>query len=225
MKENVKLIICLKVCSLIPKNIEFVYTRMNLNNIDEFTYPFQNEEDFFNNNKSAIFYEVRKKANFYDIDIDPTDIYLNTDVKNSIFLLKRDKKVKALFQNIKCGNKEYLLEELVKSRLKNNMLRVLYIFDERGMKDTNYESIFKSCDNRVYALIKGDLIEDKVVDYIWTFFKTKNRFYAILRFILSSGDEYILWNIYTKTISLKENYDERAYVRSRKSKKYWYQDD
>lgn len=44
MGNYVKLIICIHVYDLFSKDIEFEYTTMTLDNIDQLTYPFENEE-------------------------------------------------------------------------------------------------------------------------------------------------------------------------------------
>ena len=74
------------------------------------------------------------------------------------------------------------MEELAKERLKQGMLNYLYLFDAQGTKDPNYESIFKNSDIKLFARIKGNLIREEEIDFIWTFYKQKIVF--ILFFVL-----------------------------------------
>lgn len=224
MGNDVKLVICIHVYDLFPKDIEFVYTIMSLDNIDQLTYPFENEEEFFAMKKGAIFARLMGRSKAYDIESTPSDIYLNPEVKNSIYLVKNGKKIRPLFKTIQRNNETITIEELAKERLQQGMLKYLYLFDEQGTKDPNYESIFKNCDVKVLARTKANLIREEDIDFIWSFFQKKNRFYPIFRFILSSGTNEMLWDTFAKTIPLKEIPEEREYTRTRKSKKYWYQE-
>lgn len=225
MGNDVKLIICIHIYDLFSKDIEFVYTTMSLDNIDQLTYPFENEEEFFAMNKSVIFERLMRRRKTYDIECTPSDIYLSPEVKNSIYLVKKGKKIRPLFKTIQRNNETISIEELAKERLKKGMLHYLFLYDEQGTKDPNYESIFKNCDVKVYTKIKVNMLKDEDIEYIWNFLKNKNRFYPILRFILTNGTNEMLWNTFAKTIPLKEIPEEREYTRTRKSKKYWYQED
>lgn len=225
MGNDVKLIICIHIYDLFSKDIEFVYTTMSLDNIDQLTYPFENEEEFFAMNKSVIFERLMRRRKTYDIECTPSDIYLSPEVKNSIYLVKKGKKIRPLFKTIQRNNETISIEELAKERLKKGMLHYLFLYDEQGTKDPNYESIFKNCDVKVYTKIKVNMLKEEDIEYIWNFLKNKNRFYPILRFILTNDTNEMLWNTFAKTIPLKEIPEEREYTRTRKSKKYWYQED
>ncbi len=220
MENEVKLVICLTVYDLEAKNIEFAYGKMDINNMDAFTFPFQNEEEFFAANKGLIFSQLLKFRKSYDIGNSPSDIYLNTEEKNPIYLLKKGKKIKALFQNIEINKEMVFIADLAKNRLKMGMLKYLYLFDIQGLKDPNYESIFKNCDVKVYERIKNDLIQEENIEYIWNFLQTKKRFYPILRFIFTYGTNEVLWNTFSSTIPLGEEMEEKG-LAPRKSKKYW----
>lgn len=182
MGNYVKLIICIHVYDLFSKDIEFEYTTMTLDNIDQLTYPFENEEEFFAMNKDVIFGRLLRRRKTYDIDSTPSDIYLNLEVKNSIYLVKNGKKIRPLFKTIQRNNNIITMEELAKERLKQGMLNYLYLFNAQGTKDPNYESIFKNSDIKLFARIKGNLIREEDIDFIWTFYKQKIVF--ILFFVL-----------------------------------------
>lgn len=80
-------------------------------------------------NKDVIFGRLVRKRKTYDIDTSPSDIYLNPEVKNSIYLVKNGKKIRPLFKTIYINNEIITMEALAKERLKQGMLNYLYLFD------------------------------------------------------------------------------------------------
>lgn len=226
MEDKAKLIICLKINKLNIENFKLEFTKMTLNNIDQLTFHYQNEEEFFASYKSVIYKELKRKKSFSELEFLPEDIELNTDNRDCIYISKGKKKIRALFQNIKIKNESISIEDLVKNRfIENQMLRMLYICDGEALRnDPEYESIFKGCKNMVFARIKANFIRDIDIEYIWNFLKNKNRFFPVLRFLLVDGDLNFLINNYIEKVPIKEFEEEeeieKEMVRERKMDNY-----
>lgn len=220
MNNMGKLIIWLKVYGLITKEIPFVFTTMNLNDLDSLTYPFQNEKEFFEKNKNTIFEQLKKERKLYNLEFSPIDIELSLN-KNCIYILMKERKIRVLFQNIKIKEKEVSLEELTKKELREK-LRNIYLLDNEVKKDPNYESIFKGFDTIKIAKIKADLIKEEDIAFFWEFIKNKNRFYSIVRLLFFKGafEETLFY--FLSTIPLKEHREEREYIRIKNVKDYWW---
>ena len=173
-----KLVVYLKLLGLIRKKIEYIYKIDTLEAIDKLTYPYKNAEEFFRKRKKDILRGLILEKRKYDIEINPEDIELEY---NQIYTLKKDKKIRTLFQEITYKENIIKLEDLIKQRMLNGSLKQLYVCDKIAEKnEKSYESIFKNYN--IKMLEKSFTIED--IKKILLYLKRDYRFYLIIRFLL-----------------------------------------
>lgn len=220
MCNIVSLIIHLKIYGFVEQTREITFTSDVLSTIDKLTFPFENANDFLEKNQEIIRKKLEKESNLNEIIAYTDFIELNTKVKNPLYIVKENRNIQPLFQNIIFQRKQENLESLIKNRLKNNWLKTLWTLDCEAKTTLEYESIFKDCDRKVLAKIKANLLNEEDIRSIWEFFKTKNRFYDIIRFLLLEGDELTLTSYFLENFPFKEYETGRDFTRSRKVVEY-----
>lgn len=220
MNNRAKLMICLKLYEFVEQTRELTFTTDSLSAIDKLTFPFENANDFVEKNKEIIRKKLERESRQSEIMAYTDFIELNMEMSNPMYIVKESKKIQPLFQNILFQGKQENLENLIKKRLKNKWLKILQTLDDEAKITFEYESIFKDCDRRILAKIEADLVNEEDIHYIWQFLRTKNRFYAILRFLLLEGDAITLAGYFLENFPFREYETEKVYTRTRKGVKY-----
>lgn len=202
MKEqkNVTLCISLSLYGLEPQTIEFKYLTSTLERVDKMTYAYLNKEDFFNNKKSEILKRLRLEEKNYNIHIQPTDIELNGE----IYVLKEEKQIHPLFQEITRKSQIIRLEDLIKKRMLEGNLISLYICDKKRQANDEYESIFVGCPEVLLIKLEMNSLKVKDIENIWDFLKTKKRIYSIMRLLLLKAPMFIIEEKFNTDIPLLE---------------------
>lgn len=220
MNNEAKLIICLNIYGFVEQTRKLNFITDSLGSIDKLTFPFEDANDFVEKNKEKIRKKLEKESGSNEIIAYTDFIELNTETRNPLYIVKENKKIQPLFQNILFQGKQENLEALIKNRLKDKWIKSLWNLDCEARKTLEYESIFKDCDRRILAKIEADLVNEEDIQYIWKFLRMKNRFYAILRFLLLEGDAVTLASYFLNNFPFKEYETEREYTRIKKIGEY-----
>lgn len=199
--QNVTLHIDIQLFGLEPKRIDFEYMRASLDNIDKKTYPYLNEESFFEEEKGNIMKRIASLSTIYDIKILPTDIELGEE---KMYIQKGDKRIHPLFQEIKIKNMFIKLEDLVKNRLAKGKLLDLYQYDKKRQTSSGYEPIFEGCSVSIMERIEMNVWNLEDLEYILRFLKSKSRVYLIFRWILLNAPQEELEERFYNEIPLEE---------------------
>ena len=192
------LVIELSLVGLEEKNISFIYITHFLNKIDSMTCLFHNEKEFFSKRKEDIQTKLNKNLAQYNVNFFPIDIELK-----SIYILKDGKKIKPLFQEIVVQKEIKKLDDLVKEKLKENKLYLLYKCDQRLLMAEKYNeeaqnryiSIFNNVSKYILEKIELNLLSDKDYEYLFNVLKQNCYYYSIVRFILANNSNSLEDNI------------------------------
>jgi hypothetical protein len=196
-----QLIIPVKIYSFQITYINYTYRIDIIKNIDKETIKYNSEQDFFNTHKEKILKDIENKKDKYGISMSVVDIELG---ENGIYILKQNKIIRSLFKNIKTVNGTIALEDIVKYKMRNNNLEILYDIDKMYRCNDNYESIFRGCNNEILEYLEEGFVIP-AVDRTWTFLNTKNRFCEIIRFLLLDKTKEEMTILFPKIISPFEN--------------------
>jgi hypothetical protein len=192
-----ELIIPIKIYSFQITYINYTYQIDIIKNIDKETIKYNSEQDFFNAHKEKILKDIENKKDKYGISMSVVDIELG---ENGIYILKQNKIIRALFKNIKTINGTVALEDIVKYKMRNNNLEILYDLDKMYRCNDNYESIFLGCNNEMLEYLEEGFVIP-VVDRTWLFLNTKKRFGEIVRFLLLDKTKEEMTILFPKIIS------------------------
>ncbi len=221
MNDVAKLIVCLNSYGFIPKEMTIVFEIGTLNNLDLLTYSYQNANDFFLKNRNKIINCIKKQIPCYEINVNFEFLELKSEIDIPIYIEMKEETLPVLFKTIRTNDKEENLEVFIKERLKNNGLYLLYLCDSYIQKDVEYESIFKNCNRHIYTKIMENLVKEEEIDYVWNFFKSKNRFFAIIRFLVNAENMEEALDCFSKMIPLKETRESNDYEYTRRMKQTW----
>lgn len=216
--QSVTLYIDLMLYGLESKQILFAYKIDQLNEIDKLTYNYTDEKAFFEYKRAEVMKKIKLQATYYNINILPLDIELGT---NKIYIQKGKKKIRPLFQNIQFKNQSVSLDDLLKKKLMQGKIVDLYHCDKKRQSYSEYQSIFEECPFITLEKLEWNIYDNKDIEYILEFLKTKDRVYSIFRWILSNSSGIELEESFMNDIPLTEN-KRNVKTEERKREKYRY---
>lgn len=220
-EEIAKLYINIMLFGFDPKSLEYEFTSLSIKEIDEITYKYQNEEEFFRAKKQTILNRLQKETDKYDIAIQPIDIEMG---ENKIYIDKNGKKIHPLFKEIKIHNNAIKLEDLIKKKMYLGNLKILYRCDKKRKEDSEFESIFNGCPVNLLEKIELNLCDEQDIHLIWEFLASKKRICSIMRFLLFSASLEIMEERFFLQIPKVETNQKEELVIERKIY-YPYKDD
>lgn len=179
-----ELIMDIKLIGFEPKNIEFVYLCSSLENIDQTTYQYLNDEAFLREKQEKILKRISNEKQKYGIGINPTSIEFNT---NRMYIQRGDTRLNPIFQNTRIREKAIDTELLLKTFALQGSLKNLYLCDKKYAKSEKYKSIFSECPPTLLEKMELDVLTSEDFDSIWKTVKliNKPRIFSIMRFLLS----------------------------------------
>lgn len=186
-----------------PESKDFVLRWGNLNEIDSYTYRYQDKFALFEKEKEELLKKVRASY-MQDFGLAPTDIELG---KKGIYVIKDGEEKQALFQNIVLDDLSIPLEAVVLDRMVKGNLITFYKCDKRRMVDDSYQSFF---DNFGYNMIDRLELECPTKQDISVFYNSilnKNRFYQAIRFLLIKPNSSSIEEAYEKFLSYVNLYE------------------
>lgn len=196
------IMIHIKAYGLEKFEITLPYAMTKLSLIDEFTFGYESEEDFFPKNKSRIMnksFKIIKEKNI----VPPQDISL---AEEGIYIQMKhsEERYAPIFSKIKIEEQEYATIAVVGKRLLKGRIYDLYKIDKNHQKDKEYESIFHEMNgNLIEKLEMGLQVTEKEIMDILSQMNKKDYFYSIVRFALSNKNTLDI--ISKKGSTYKEN--------------------
>lgn len=179
--QQVFLHIDILLFGLESKRIDFEYKKDQLSAIDKLTYFYRNEEEFFESKKEELMNKIKAQSALYNLQIQPVNIELGS---NKIYIQKGEKKIHPMFQELQVKNQTLKLEDIIKKRMINGSLNNLFKCDKNMQAISEYQSIFEGCSEIVLDKLELNLCDKEDIDYLFAFFKSKNRAYSIFRLLL-----------------------------------------
>lgn len=198
-----KLIIDLELIGFVNNNkINYSYEKLPLKNMDLLTYKYINSRDFFEKNKKYILRKLIYEKEKYGLEIAPIDIDLGSE---GVYILKKEKKIRALFQEISFKGQILKLEDVVKNRMMKGNLNILYKCDKLASHNENYQSIFMDIDpsikERLDFVLSGlTNFDTEEIEAIWQFLKKDERIPSIIRFLLTKESVEDMFKLFQNTI-------------------------
>ena len=190
--EVVNLVINLELYGFENTTIHFVYKIDYLEYIDRLTLMYLNEEQFFQKNKKEILRKLCEQKKYYQLELNPIDIEM---CEEKIYIIKENKKIRALFQEISYKNNRIPLENIIINIMLGHSLTELYESDLQMQLDYEYLSLFKNLPKSIMNKLKLSSIfpEYKLkiedIEFIWTELKKDNRIYIIIRLLLANENK------------------------------------
>ena len=209
MKDSVKLIIHINAYGLESQEIDFIYLEDSIEKIDNLTLKYLNDELFFLKNKESILLKIKMAKNKYGFSISPVDIELGAQ---KIYILKGNRKIRTLFQEITFRNQIVALEDLIKNNLKIGGLRNLIKCDQYFMSKDEYVSLFANCNKRIIYSLTFDLITNGLIEELYDYFKIQKYFSKLIRFLFIKEQDFSI--ILEKFLNINNisNYRENNHI-------------
>ena len=98
MNNEAKLIICLNIYGFVEQTRKLNFITDSLGSIDKLTFPFEDANDFVEKNKEKIRKKLEKESGSNEIIAYTDFIELNTEVRNSLYIVKENKKIQPYFK-------------------------------------------------------------------------------------------------------------------------------
>lgn len=210
MDNDIKcqLVVSTEVLSFLNHTVEFVVKEATLDDIDDLTYSYRNEESFFNYYSKNKTYELRNEFE-RDHGFSPTG-YLPGE--NGIYIKKGDKIIHPLYKNIKIKDKEYSVEDIILSRLYNGNLLQLYLCDKYRSSVSDYDSFFDGLDESYFERIELGTYTEDDVRMVWGWIKDSKRKFQLMRFLMTDYRNYEgdIYKLFSDLIPSKEFYRGRS---------------
>lgn len=216
-----KLVVSTEVLSFFNHTVEYVMKEGSLEDIDDITYTYRNEESFFNYFAKC---QTRELRNEFEREhgFSPTEYLLG---ENGVYITKDDKKIHPLYKNIKIQDKEYSLEDIILSRLYNGNLLQLYLCDKYRASTSDYDSFFSWLDESYFERIELGTYDANDVRMVWGWIKDSKRRYQLMRFLMRDYRKYEgdISKLFMESIPAHENYRNQNRVVERNSQPLAYE--
>jgi len=194
------LVINLHTIGLEEQDVEMVYRQNYINELDKETYAYQNEEEYFNQNKEDILNKLNLKRERYGIIFEILDIRLN---KIYIKIGNLDKRIQSLFKMITIKGVPYKLEDILMQKIKAGNLFRMYQLDKKRVQEEEFETIFKGLSPWLLECLELKIFHFQKFSCLLDNFKTQIRYFEIIRFLLSTPENLTMEN-FKKTIPAYE---------------------
>lgn len=169
------------------KRIQYKFMTFSLSYLDSITYAYLNAESFFKEKHAKILEKLQHSYKEYGMQIAPTAIEMGP---NKIYIIKSDQKeIQAIFQTINKNDSVYGLEDLVKKRMYNGNLKMLYLCDKEEQRDPDYLSIFSTIPPLLLQKLEVDIISKEDVELFWQYLKVKPEHLSLIRLFLLKGTD------------------------------------
>lgn len=192
------LVINLHTIGLEEQDVELVYRQNYLNELDKETYAYQNELDYFYQNKKEILDKFNLEREKYDIIFEVIDIKLN-----KIYIKKSKKRIQPFFKSATIKERTYKIEDILMKKIAEGNLFCMYQLDKERGKEEDFESIFEGLSSWMLECLELKIFNFQEFSCMLNNFKTKKRFFSIARFLLSKPEELTMEN-FKKTIPAYE---------------------
>lgn len=215
-KEVVYLRLKLKLDGLDPRTEEITFCTAPLEEVDKMTFAYQDEQCFFEDNKSKI--EQKLLLTFDKDQIPPTDIKL---VSKGIYIRigdpKEGEKKATLFGTVPIQGNRYDTLDVANKKLMQGRMYILYVADlmNQKKKKQDYRSIFTECrSSMMWKMENNKQITPNDLNDFWYHVQEQSYYYSVIRFILSNDMEL---RIITDVEKERKEKDDRPRQRD-----YWY---
>jgi hypothetical protein len=202
--DVVELIMDIKIYSFFEKHINYVYRIDTLKNFDRETIKYNSEEEFFLDHKEDILKNIQASKKKYGLTMDIVDIDLG---HNGVYILMKNQLIYPLFKNINTEKGIVSLEDIIKNKMRNNNLAILYEIDKEYKDMDNYESVFINFSSQLLNYLEEGFYSP-IIDRCWYNFQKLNRFSEIVRFLSLNGSKEKMKRLYSKIVSPKENMEK-----------------
>lgn len=165
-----------------PKNIQYEFMISTLQYLDSITYNYPNAENFFKEKYSKILDILQHTYKKYGMQLAPTAIEMGP---KKICIVKSDEtKIQPLFQTINKDGNVYSLEDLIKKRMYNGNLKMLYECDKEQQSDPDYISIFSDIPSIILQKLEVNLLEEKDIELFLQNLKENPEYLSLARLLL-----------------------------------------